>query len=61
MTGTPHLTAMLELDPGAEHLHGRLTVASGETQEFDGWLGLATAIERLLEPDERASHPDPTA
>jgi hypothetical protein len=52
---------MLELDPGAEHLHGRLTVASGETQEFDGWLGLATAIERLLEPDERASHPDPTA
>jgi hypothetical protein len=40
-------TLMLEIDPGADPITGRLR--DGERREpFVGWLGLARALERVL-------------
>ena len=59
MDGHAHLSATLELDRTADQLRGRLTVPGQETREFVGWLGLATAIEWLMQPEgsERSREP----
>jgi hypothetical protein len=45
----------LEIDSDADPISGRLSEHGGPSEEFVGWLGLARALERVLEPDARPS------
>ena len=38
----------LELVPGAEPIRGNVASESGEPREFEGWLGLADALAKVL-------------
>jgi hypothetical protein len=40
---------VLELDVEADPIAGRLRDHDGEAFDFTGWLGLASALERLLD------------
>jgi hypothetical protein len=44
----------LELDRDAEPISGRLVAPDGSGEEFVGWLGLGTALQRLTAEDESA-------
>jgi hypothetical protein len=57
MTDDQHLAVRLELDAVADPIRGCITAGDGEAQEFVGWLGLASAIERLLTPADDPSTP----
>jgi hypothetical protein len=48
MSTTPRQALLLELDPGSDPISGRLG-DSADSVEFSGWLGLASAIQRLLD------------
>jgi hypothetical protein len=48
---SPRLIVTLELELGAEPIAGRLR-GYGDELEFAGWLGLAAALERLLDESE---------
>jgi hypothetical protein len=41
------------LEPGSDPLSGYVVGADGQARAFRGWLGLAAALEQLLE-----EHPD---
>ena len=41
------ISLRLELDQGLEPISGRLVAAEGDGEEFVGWLGLGTALEKL--------------
>jgi hypothetical protein len=43
------LTIVLEIESGSTPISGRLTEEERGSVEFGGWLGLASALERLLE------------
>jgi hypothetical protein len=43
------LTFVLEVDPGSKPISGRLTGENRGPVQFGGWLGLAEALERLIE------------
>ena len=58
MAGADRLLATLELDLSAPQLQGRLSVPGREARNFVGWLGLATAIEELLQPVDDWDLPD---
>lgn len=50
MGSDAHLVLILEIDTGADPIRGRLRdEARSVEEEFGGWLGLAKALERLLE------------
>jgi hypothetical protein len=36
----------LDLDPGADPIEGRMSVAGGPPEPFTGWMELASALER---------------
>lgn len=48
------ISLRLELDQGSEPISGRLAAADGPAEEFQGWLELAAALERLVTKDSRA-------
>ena len=48
-------TFVLEVDPGSKPISGRLTGENRDPVEFGGWLGLATALEDLLEGSHASS------
>lgn len=39
----------LDLQPDAEPIRGRIANETGEIREFVGWLGLANALERIVD------------
>jgi hypothetical protein len=43
------LTFVLEIESGSKPISGRLTEEERGSVEFGGWLGLASALERLLQ------------
>lgn len=43
----PRRRFALEFDASSQRPVGRITDADGHTVEFDGWIGLAAAIERV--------------
>jgi len=43
------LTFVLEIESGSQPITGRLTEEHRGTVEFGGWLGLASALERMLD------------
>jgi hypothetical protein len=45
----PSRTIRLELDPGDGPLRGRLAETDRPDQEFEGWLGLLTALGAVLD------------
>ena len=45
----------LEIDAESDPIAGRLSEGGAAGQRFDGWLGLARALELALEPAEPAS------
>ena len=48
MSPPDRITLVLDIEPAADPIRGRLSTPDEEAQEFVGWLGLASAIERLL-------------
>ena len=44
----------LEIDPDSESIAGRLSEGGAPGQQFVGWLGLARALELVLESGEPA-------
>jgi hypothetical protein len=44
---TPSSRFALELDASSQRPVGRITDGDGRTVEFDGWIGLAAAIETV--------------
>lgn len=46
----------LELDESTQRPVGRITDVAGRTVEFDGWIGLAAAIE-AVNPAVRGERP----
>jgi hypothetical protein len=59
------LTFVLEIDSGSQPIRGRLTEEDRGSIEFGGWMGLASALERLIErpaappPADRRAEQDP--
>ena len=51
-TGTRVLT--LEIETDSDPIAGRLSEVGARGQDFVGWLGLARALELVLEPNEPA-------
>lgn len=49
----------LEVDEGQGPLHGRLADEGGPVHEFDGWLGLLTALGHLLDAPQPGGAPSP--
>jgi hypothetical protein len=45
----PSRTIRLELDRGDGPLRGRVTEADGADHEFEGWLGLLTALGTVVD------------
>jgi hypothetical protein len=45
-------TYTLELDAAADPIAGSLRDERGDDVDFVGWLGLASALERLLSEEE---------
>lgn len=41
---------MLDLDSGSEPIKGRIVVHNGDSVDFVGWLGLASALQRATRP-----------
>lgn len=63
MTGSrdSRISLTLEIDPASDPITGSVRVAAEvEGQEFVGWLGLAKALERLLETGRTATPHGPT-
>lgn len=50
MGSDAHLVLILEIDAGGDPISGRLRDDARSMEvEFGGWLGLANALERMLE------------
>ena len=49
----------LEIDSDSDPIAGRLSEGGARGQPFVGWLGLARALEHVLEPAEPASGAGP--
>jgi len=50
MRSKSHLVLILEIDTSGDPISGRLRDdARSMEEEFGGWLGLAKALERMLE------------
>jgi hypothetical protein len=47
----------LEIDADSDPIAGRVSERGARGQPFVGWLGLARALELVLEPAERAPGP----
>jgi hypothetical protein len=47
----------LEIDSDSDPIAGSLSEGDAPGREFVGWLGLARALERALEPGEPAPGP----
>ena len=43
------LALRLYLEPNADPIRGRIANEMGEASEFVGWLGLASALERIVD------------
>jgi hypothetical protein len=46
------LRLVLELDPGAEPIHGTITDGGGRVREYVGWLALISALDELRQLPE---------
>ena len=47
--GRDRISVRLCLEPGSDPLSGFVVTTGGQTHTFQGWLGLAAALEELLE------------
>jgi len=60
MGSNSHLVLILEIDAGGDPISGRVRDdARSMEEEFGGWLGLAKALERMLEAKPPPSHGGP--
>jgi hypothetical protein len=46
----PPIKFEVEVEPGTEPIRGRLR-STGQTVDFIGWVALAGALERFMDPD----------
>jgi hypothetical protein len=46
---------VIDLDPAADPIAGRLQLGAGPCLPFAGWLDLAGAIQRAIEPECEAA------
>jgi hypothetical protein len=49
MDSTAPIVLRLEIEPGPDPITGRIADETGRTREFAGWIGLARAIDEVLD------------